>query len=82
MQLSDNLLKMIYGDVNIPEIRKNKKQKTIWEDVILFLANNDITKINEIKEIKIEDIMRILDSRLKSHSLKEPKVFNKIGYKK
>lgn len=75
MNLNDNLIKMIYGhDVDVIKLKKIKNFNEIWNDIFLFLSNNDITKIEEIKKMKAIDIFEILKSKMKQI----PKIAKKL----
>lgn len=66
MELSDDVFKLIYGnDVDIIQIKKLKDIREIWNDILLFLVNNDITKLDVIKQMKIVDILDVLNSKVK-----------------
>ncbi|MBN8693597.1 MAG: hypothetical protein J0L69_10390 [Bacteroidetes bacterium] len=80
MELSDNVFKLVYGaDVDIPQIKKLKNTKEIWNDIMLFLADNDITKLDDIKKMNLIDFLEILNSKVKG----VPRIKHKptpIGY--
>lgn len=85
MNFSNEVLMVIYGvDANITELRKIKDTKTIWNDIVLFLAKDDVTKIEEVRNMQLTQVLDILESKVKA--LKLPKVNTeqprtKIGYK-
>lgn len=63
---SDVVLRFIYGDdVDTEAIRNIKTHNEIWDDIILNLANGDITKIKDIKQMPFIDVFNILKSKLK-----------------
>jgi hypothetical protein len=81
MELSDNVFRLVYGhDVDILQIKKLKDTHEIWNDITLFLANNDITKINDVKAMNHIDVLDILNSKVKGVP-KIKYVPNPIGYK-
>lgn len=66
MELTDNVFKLVYGhDVDIDQIKQLKDTREIWNDIFLFLANNDITKLDSIKQMKAVDVLDILNSKVK-----------------
>jgi hypothetical protein len=67
MEFSDNLYKLIYSnDVNIEELKKVKTRKEIWDDIILFLAKDDVTKMKDVKNMPAVEVFSILNSKLKA----------------
>ncbi len=83
MEFSNELYKLIYGvDVNIEALKELKNKNEIWDDIILFLAKDDITKIDEIKNMPAIEVFQILNSKLKLKLI--PKVkeeIKPIGFK-
>jgi hypothetical protein len=81
MEFSKELYQLIYGvDVDILELKKIKTFKEIYDDIILFLAKDDITKIKKIKEMNAIEVFSILNSKL----INIPKIkekITKVGYK-
>lgn len=66
---------LIYGeDVDIIELKKIKNRYEVHNDIILYLSNNDITKINEIKNMNAYQIFDILNSKIKKIPLKNNKI--------
>ncbi len=66
MEFSDDLYRLIYGnDVNVEELKNVKNRKEIWDDIILFLAKDDITKMEDIKNMPAMEVFSILNSKLK-----------------
>lgn len=81
MEFSDDLYRLIYGnDVNIEELKNVKTSKEIWDDIILFLAKDDITKMEDIKNMPAVEVFSILNSKLKIIP-KVKKEINPIGFK-
>jgi hypothetical protein len=66
MEFSNELYRLIYGnDVSIEELKNVKTIKEIWDDIILFLAKDDITKMGDIKKMPATEVFSILNSKLK-----------------
>jgi len=80
MEFNDELYQLIYGDdVDVLGLKKIKTTEEIWDDILLFLAKDDITKITKIKEMNANQVFSILNSKLK----KIPKIkknINPVGY--
>ncbi len=67
IEFSNELYTLLYGEgINVSEIEKLKTRKEIWDDIILFIANNDITKVNEIREMNFIECMNFLNSKVKT----------------
>lgn len=83
-EFNDNVYKLIYGDnINIEQLKNIKTKKDIYNDIILYLANDDIIKIDYIKNMKATDVLDILNSKLKTKKISKIKqIMNPIGYKK
>ena len=80
-ELSDELIRLIYGDdIDVLNLRRTKDTSEIWKDIILYLANNDITKIKEIEEMRFIDILEILQSKVKLKTVPKKKQ-NPVGFK-
>jgi len=84
MELSDDLLKLIYGDdINIFELRKIKNRGDMWNDITLFLAKDDITKMDEIKKMRLKDVLDVLKLKVETKKINKTKIeMPKIGYKR
>lgn len=84
MGLSDDAIKLIYGhDINIKEARKIKTIGDMLKDGVMFLANDDITKIEEINKMPIKTILSTLESKIKTQQIpKEKNPTPSIGFKK
>lgn len=66
MEFSNELYRLIYGNnVNIKELKNVKNIKEIWDDILLFLSKDDITKIQDIKNMPAIEVFSILNSKLK-----------------
>jgi hypothetical protein len=81
MELSDKVFRLVYGhDVDIKQIKKIKDSSEIWNDIFLFLANNDITKLEDVKNMKFVDVLEVLNSKVKGVP-KIKYIVKPIGYK-
>lgn len=81
-EFSDNVYKLIYGNINIEQLKNIKTKKEIWNDIILYLGNDDITKIDYIKKMKALEVLDILNSKLKTKKISKIKpIMNPIGFK-
>lgn len=83
---SDEVYMLIYGDdINIMEIRKQKTYTDVWNDIIIYLAKDDITKIDEIRNMNFIKTMIFLDSKVKTNiakrALKPKEEIKPIGFK-
>jgi len=65
---SNEVYILIYGqNANISELRKQKSYSEVWEDIIIYLAKDDITKINDIRNnMSVKDVLDFLDKKVKT----------------
>lgn len=84
MHFSDDLYRLLYGkDVDIESVRRIKDIKDVYNDAMMLLANNDITKLKYIREMKATDFLDALSSKVKTSMLEKIKDnINPIGFKK
>lgn len=83
----DEVYILLYGEKsNINELRKIKSNIQVLNDIVIYLAKDDILKIEEVKNITFIEAMDFLQSKvdiIKANrvKVKQPKV-NPIGFKK
>ena len=66
MEFCDEIYILLYGEkANIVELRKQKGLE-IWDDIIAYLAKDDITKIKEIRELPVHDVLKFLQNKAKT----------------
>lgn len=85
-EFSNELYLVIYGaNANVTELKKQKSIAEVWNDIVIFLAKDDITKIDEIKKMSFIKAMEFLDSKvktLKANTAQKEKVkIEPVGFK-
>jgi hypothetical protein len=85
-EFSDEVYKIVYGDdANVKELRKQKNSGEVWNDIVYYLAKDDVTKIDEIRNLPLLRVLDFLNSKAKTIKanntpIKKPTI-EPIGFK-
>ena len=83
MNFGDDVYRLLYGDnVNVASAREAKSVSDVYHDLTMLLADNDITKYNEVRKLDASVFLTEIENRLKTRNIKTINNINPIGFKK
>jgi hypothetical protein len=85
-EFSYEVYKIVYGDdANVKELRKQKNSGEVWNDIVYYLSKDDVTKIDEIRNMPLLKILDFLNSKAKTikanNTLDEKPIIEPVGFK-
>ena len=83
MNFRDDVYRLLYGDnVDVANARETKSVPDVYHDLTMLLADNDITKYNEVRKLEASVFLTEIENRIKTRNIKTVNNINPIGFKK